>query len=288
MSKQTPLDLESSDGGPGALSWLQVTPESLAPGPHKCGVQAESGDSFPRGKRKNWSHWEPRIEYCPLKRTEKLGSAVPLTPTGVRQSQGGRREQLFLPCIELRFQDTQIFLWLKHCWSPKVTMSFGTENRAHEWEESELPLFGVVVTRYMKQPPNPLTALCPSVCLAQAYMNFYYKSTEGWSIGGVFLDFTGGSFSLLQMFLQSYNNGESARGLLLPSEWGARHPGSPPRQGYTLSPSVVAQEFQLILTPERLTQRFLQQEGVQFPGQMGTLTPVPIVPHVPTVLGAAP
>lgn len=42
-------------------------------------------------------------------------------------------------------------------------------------------------------------------------MNFYYKSTEGWSIGGVLLDFTGGSFSLLQMFLQSYNNGESAK-----------------------------------------------------------------------------
>lgn len=41
-------------------------------------------------------------------------------------------------------------------------------------------------------------------------MNFYYKSTEGWSIGNVLLDFTGGSFSLLQMFLQSYNNGESA------------------------------------------------------------------------------
>lgn len=42
-------------------------------------------------------------------------------------------------------------------------------------------------------------------------MNFYYKSTKGWSIGGVLLDFTGGSFSLLQMFLQSYNNGESAK-----------------------------------------------------------------------------
>ncbi|KAB1265717.1 Cystinosin [Camelus dromedarius] len=40
----------------------------------------------------------------------------------------------------------------------------------------------------------------------QAYMNFRYKSTEGWSIGNVLLDFTGGSFSLLQMFLQSYNN----------------------------------------------------------------------------------
>ncbi|XP_020032003.1 cystinosin isoform X1 [Castor canadensis] len=42
----------------------------------------------------------------------------------------------------------------------------------------------------------------------QAYMNFYYKSTQGWSIGSVFLDFTGGSFSLLQMFLQSYNNNQ--------------------------------------------------------------------------------
>ncbi|KAM5215412.1 cystinosin isoform 2-T2 [Hipposideros larvatus] len=40
----------------------------------------------------------------------------------------------------------------------------------------------------------------------QAYMNFHYKSTEGWSIGNVLLDFTGGCFSLLQMFLQSYNN----------------------------------------------------------------------------------
>ncbi|KAB1265718.1 Cystinosin [Camelus dromedarius] len=52
------------------------------------------------------------------------------------------------------------------------------------------------------QPPHHP----PSVCLAQAYMNFRYKSTEGWSIGNVLLDFTGGSFSLLQMFLQSYNN----------------------------------------------------------------------------------
>ncbi|XP_072287224.1 cystinosin [Pyxicephalus adspersus] len=42
----------------------------------------------------------------------------------------------------------------------------------------------------------------------QAYMNFRRKSTEGWSIGNVLLDFTGGSFSILQMFLQSYNNDE--------------------------------------------------------------------------------
>ncbi|KAI2659454.1 Cystinosin [Labeo rohita] len=42
--------------------------------------------------------------------------------------------------------------------------------------------------------------------IPQAYMNYRRKSTEGWSIGNVLLDFTGGSFSLLQMFLQAYNN----------------------------------------------------------------------------------
>ncbi|OCT93972.1 hypothetical protein XELAEV_18011637mg [Xenopus laevis] len=42
----------------------------------------------------------------------------------------------------------------------------------------------------------------------QAYMNFHRKSTEGWSIGNVLLDFTGGSLSIVQMFIQSYNNDE--------------------------------------------------------------------------------
>ncbi|KAM9035951.1 cystinosin [Sarcophilus harrisii] len=42
----------------------------------------------------------------------------------------------------------------------------------------------------------------------QACLNFRRKSTEGWSIGNVLLDFTGGLFSLLQMFFQSYNNDE--------------------------------------------------------------------------------
>ncbi|XP_022100200.1 cystinosin-like [Acanthaster planci] len=40
----------------------------------------------------------------------------------------------------------------------------------------------------------------------QAWMNFRRKSTVGWSIGNVLLDFTGGSFSLVQMFLLSFNN----------------------------------------------------------------------------------
>ena len=44
----------------------------------------------------------------------------------------------------------------------------------------------------------------PSV---QVYMNFKLKSTIGWSIGGILLDFTGGVFSILQMFLISYNYG---------------------------------------------------------------------------------
>ena len=42
----------------------------------------------------------------------------------------------------------------------------------------------------------------------QAYMNYTRKSTEGWSIGNVLLDFTGGAFSLIQMFLLAYNNGK--------------------------------------------------------------------------------
>ncbi|XP_047443114.1 cystinosin [Mugil cephalus] len=42
----------------------------------------------------------------------------------------------------------------------------------------------------------------------QAYMNYRRKSTEGWSIGNVLLDFTGGTLSILQMILESYNNDE--------------------------------------------------------------------------------
>jgi len=41
----------------------------------------------------------------------------------------------------------------------------------------------------------------------QAYMNFRDKSTTGWSIGNVLLDFSGGILSFLQMFLDSWNIG---------------------------------------------------------------------------------
>ncbi|XP_019876599.1 cystinosin homolog [Aethina tumida] len=41
--------------------------------------------------------------------------------------------------------------------------------------------------------------------IPQAYMNYKRKSTVGWSIGNIFLDFTGGSLSMLQMILNSYN-----------------------------------------------------------------------------------
>lgn len=36
-------------------------------------------------------------------------------------------------------------------------------------------------------------------------MNYRRKSTVGWSIGNIFLDFTGGSLSMLQMILNAYN-----------------------------------------------------------------------------------
>jgi len=41
--------------------------------------------------------------------------------------------------------------------------------------------------------------------IPQAYMNYKRKSTDGWSIWNILLDFTGGSLSILQMFLKSYN-----------------------------------------------------------------------------------
>jgi len=42
----------------------------------------------------------------------------------------------------------------------------------------------------------------------QAYMNYRRKSTEGWSIGNVLLDFTGGVLSLAQMMLLNYISGD--------------------------------------------------------------------------------
>lgn len=39
----------------------------------------------------------------------------------------------------------------------------------------------------------------------QAYMNYQRKSTVGWSIGNILLDFTGGMLSMLQMIVNAYN-----------------------------------------------------------------------------------
>ncbi|XP_076390525.1 lysosomal cystine transporter cystinosin isoform X2 [Megachile rotundata] len=39
----------------------------------------------------------------------------------------------------------------------------------------------------------------------QAFYNYKRKSTDGWSIGNIFLDFTGGMLSMLQMILNAYN-----------------------------------------------------------------------------------
>jgi cystinosin len=39
----------------------------------------------------------------------------------------------------------------------------------------------------------------------QAVLNYRRKSTQGWSIGNILLDFTGGILSMTQMMLNSYN-----------------------------------------------------------------------------------
>ncbi|XP_033222103.1 cystinosin homolog isoform X2 [Belonocnema kinseyi] len=39
----------------------------------------------------------------------------------------------------------------------------------------------------------------------QAFYNYKRKSTVGWSIGNIFLDFTGGTLSMLQMIINAYN-----------------------------------------------------------------------------------
>lgn len=41
--------------------------------------------------------------------------------------------------------------------------------------------------------------------IPQGYFNYQRKSTVGWSIGNIFLDFTGGLLSMFQMFLLAYN-----------------------------------------------------------------------------------
>lgn len=41
----------------------------------------------------------------------------------------------------------------------------------------------------------------------QAVLNYRRKSTSGWSIGNILLDFTGGTLSMLQMILNAYNYG---------------------------------------------------------------------------------
>ena len=42
----------------------------------------------------------------------------------------------------------------------------------------------------------------------QAYLNYRRKSTFGWSIGNILLDFTGGLLSIGQMFVISYNQND--------------------------------------------------------------------------------
>lgn len=66
--------------------------------------------------------------------------------------------------------------------------------------------FFVLFLELMTLFPEPVKSLI--TVIYQALMNYRRRSTEGWSIGNVLLDFTGGALSILQMILQSYNNGK--------------------------------------------------------------------------------
>ncbi|KAA3672996.1 cystinosin, partial [Paragonimus westermani] len=41
--------------------------------------------------------------------------------------------------------------------------------------------------------------------MTQVFLNYKLRSTVGWSIGNVLLDFSGGILSILQMFILAYN-----------------------------------------------------------------------------------
>lgn len=60
----------------------------------------------------------------------------------------------------------------------------------------------IVALSYVK-----LAVTC-SKYFPQAILNFRRKSTVGWSIGNILLDFTGGSMDILQMILQASNTSE--------------------------------------------------------------------------------
>lgn len=51
----------------------------------------------------------------------------------------------------------------------------------------------------------------------QAVMNYRRKSTVGWSIGNILLDFTGGLLSMLQMILNAYNYSKKLASANFPS-----------------------------------------------------------------------
>ncbi|XP_064605192.1 cystinosin-like [Liolophura sinensis] len=96
----------------------------------------------------------------------------------------------------------------------------------------------------------------------QAWMNYRRKSTVGWSIGNVLLDFTGGSLSMLQMFLLAYNN----------DDWGSLF-GNPTKFGLGLF-SVL---FDLLfITQHYILYRHKQPyEGVQVNEKSPLINPVP-------------
>lgn len=51
-------------------------------------------------------------------------------------------------------------------------------------------------------------------CVPQAWMNWMRRSTTGWSVLNVLLDFFGGFFSIAQLFLDAFISGHNMQGII--------------------------------------------------------------------------
>jgi len=73
-----------------------------------------------------------------------------------------------------------------------IGLGLGGDNNLFYWMG-----LGKVVITFVKYTP-------------QVYLNYSRKSTYGWSIQNIFLDFTGGSLSFVQIFIDWINSGSTS------------------------------------------------------------------------------
>ncbi|KAK3867221.1 hypothetical protein Pcinc_027299 [Petrolisthes cinctipes] len=101
--------------------------------------------------------------------------------------------------------------------------------------------------------------------IPQAYYNYRRKSTSGWSIGNIVLDFTGGLLSITQMFIIAYNY----------NDWGSIF-GDPTKFGLGLF-SVVFDVF--FMVQHYALYRGNNNDGGGYKRDLDSPTPPPLLTH---------